>query len=171
MTSVRLLRQTLAVCCLLLALALPALAGPVSTQGENVGLHGQKVAAAERKGVLDELRSHRFASEKEAEITLRKMGVVTAGPTPLTLYVWVADLPPACPGCAEHEAKRLLVFREGEYLGYYTITEFPLRLKGNVLEFPRDDLPSGDWGFKIVFGPEGPPSHIYLLGETHDFAK
>jgi hypothetical protein len=142
--------------------------------GKTVGLYGQKVSAAERKRVFALLRKSGINAglNGQAEIELRKMGVVKTRKAPLTLYVYVATFPPVYPGGAMHQESRLLVLTDTEYLGSYTITEFPLRLKGNVLEFPRDKrFLNEDLGYKIVFGPEGPPKEIYLLGETHRFSK
>jgi len=104
------------------------------------------------------------------ELTIDKIGDVKAGKRCLHLYMYI--IRHHLRGCAHHETDRLLVLTDTQYLGSYIITEFPLRLRGNVLEFPRDKrFPNENLGYRIVFGPDGPPGEIYLLGETHSFFK
>jgi hypothetical protein len=112
----------------------------------------------EALGVLDELR-------------ITKIGSVKSGHDCPYLYLYLIRHH-APHSLAHHETDRLLVMTDSKYLGSYTITEFPTRLKGNVLEFPRDkDFPNEDLGYTITFGPDGPPAQVHLLGEVQGFGK
>jgi hypothetical protein len=113
---------------------------------------------AESNDVLDELK-------------ITSIGSVKSGDNCLYLFLYLIGHH-LRGSLVHHETKRILVLTDSKYLGSYTITEFPLHLKGNVLEFPRDKrFPNEDLGYTITFGPEGPPAEIYLWGETHRFGK
>jgi hypothetical protein len=103
------------------------------------------------------------------ELKITRIGTIKPGGTCLHLYLYVIRHH-LRRSLAQHETDRLLIVTDSKYLGSYMITEYPLRLEGNVLVFPKDkDFP--EEVNTIVFGPEGPPREIFLLGETHQFFK
>jgi hypothetical protein len=110
------------------------------------------------------LKRNGFSNVIDEYTELKRVGNIRVADSCLTLFVYSREFQA---GSNLHEVKRLLVFRNHEYIGMYAIDDVPKGLNGNILEFPG----STEEGNSIVFSSEVPPEKIYLDGEIRRLFK
>jgi hypothetical protein len=121
----------------------------------------------DRNNVFKILRDGGFSGVLNQSLKLRKVGAIKIKNTCMKLFVCTQTWKPEGSTGSIHMVKALLILSNTKYLGFYAIDELPIRLVGNVLEFPGPK----EYGNSIVFSKETPPAKIYLDGEVRRLFK
>jgi hypothetical protein len=112
------------------------------------------------------LRQGGFSNGIDEYMELKRLGNIKTGEKCFTLFVYTRESQSA-PATNLHYTARLLVIREYEYLGMYSMDTLPTGIRQNTVEFPIPEK----WGNRIVFDKNGPPQKIHLDGEFRELFK
>lgn len=111
-----------------------------------------------RAKLFDILRKGGFTNVLNRAVIMKKIGEIPVDGTCLQIFLYAYRH--STGSLAVHQLTLLILTSGSEYLGVYTLDEYPLRLNGNVLEFPGD---AAD-GNTITFDSKTPPAKVYRNG-------
>ena len=112
------------------------------------------------------LRRGKFSGGLDEFVDFKRVGNIPLADTCFTLILYSREAASG-PGTNVHGVKRLLVFREHEYLGMYSVDGPPVRIRGNIVVF-AGPLNTRD---SIEFSKNGPPAEALIQGEPRMFFK
>lgn len=120
----------------------------------------------DRKDLIESLKQGGFSGVINQKAIFNKTGAILVSGNCYEIYIYEYSFKPEG-GIAIHFAQRLLIVSGNAYVGKYDVEDAPARIKGNVIEFNYDE----EIGNKIIFEENGPPSKVYLNGETNYLDK
>jgi len=109
------------------------------------------------------------------QLTIRRVGEIGSGNHRFAIYDYRYRLALACRFCAAHGGRRVIVLRDGVYIGEYQTDLMRAGVVHNRLILTPDDELAGSLGISrstaIQFKAAGPPREISIGGESLDFFK
>jgi hypothetical protein len=93
-----------------------------------------------------------------------------------SVYDYRYSLKPVCAGCAIHAGQRVIMLRDGKYLGQYKPDSWNVTVKGERIILSPDRTsatfdPEYDKPVVIKLSPDGPPAKLVIGGDTISFFR
>jgi hypothetical protein len=120
------------------------------------------------KGLAPALKTGSFSGStncKHDSLAITKVGVIKSRPHRFTVYDYHYRLKPACAKCAVHGGQRIIVMRDGHYLGQFKPDQASRAIRGRNLILFHAQGATGQKSSAIVrFSSGGPPKYIFFEG-------
>lgn len=123
-------------------------------------------------GLATTLRAGDFSGSldcKHDQLRVRPIGEIEAAGHHYRIYDYHYKLAPACPECAVHGGQRIIITRDGNYLGQYKPDFVRVRVSAGKLFLKPEEhgLPSGfAKEARIIFARGGPPQDVWVGGQN-----
>lgn len=104
-----------------------------------------------------------------AELSAKHIGSIHSGSSSFDVYDYRYRTKPE-PGLVPHGGQKIIVLRDGKYLGHYALSTPPYQEISIEQNSVRIKVPA-DVGNTFTFSELGPPSRAWLNGENLDLSK
>ena len=108
-------------------------------------------------------------------LSIRYVGDLHSAGHYFKIYNYHYELKPLCPECAIHGGQRIIVLRDRQYIGQYKPDSGSAKIThGKLVLTPIDDLILADdyrQPARISFTGDGPPSTVWVEGQTIEFFR
>jgi hypothetical protein len=143
--------------------------GPVEAGSHGPCLSGLRsvLVAGGFSGSVD-CRHDRFS--------MRRIGYLKSSGHRFAIYYYQYSLKPICPECAVHGGQRIIILRDGSYLGQYK-PDWQVSgqiFKGHLVLIPRCEPGMTEEDCKadqVSFTPEGPPPRVHIFDDYYEFFR
>ena len=128
------------------------------------------------EGLVPALSAGGFSGSTDCDhdqLKLRLIGHVELAGHRFAFYDYRYWLSPPCPECARGWGQRIIVMRDGRYLGQYKPEAVRAAVEGNALILTPTGKLGPEYRSRVVASltSEGPPLKLWVGGETLEFFK
>ena len=137
---------------------------PAPATASCLGSLGAVLAATEFSGSLDCVHDR---------LSTAHMGRTHAGAHSFDIYDYRYKLAPVCRDCAVHGGQRVIILRDGRYLGQYKPDGVKVRVVANQLQLTATDPAISGEGRTVTvrFTAAGPPTRVLVGGDVLELFK
>lgn len=131
-------------------------------------------------GLTETLQSGKFSGSLDCtrdQLSLRMVGKLRASGHQFAIYDYHYVLDGHCADCSRHGGQRIVVLRDGRYVGQYKPSTPPFTrvqvVGANLLLQSNDEAlpPEERRAVRIDFDRSGPPRYVHIGGEDLDFFR